>query len=431
MTLSPNKGPRANKWPRHDDRVTTKLIYAGCGLYFLAGPILYLARNAVQVLVPILAVTLFSAMRRSSDRHVAAILRRQSSVFAAILALGLIGTLSALWSIDPALSLARGLRLMIELAIGLTLIMAVAHLDKETRLLFLRAMAWGFALAGGIVAVYLGIMRISASGAVAAQELARESVRFSRGASISAILTVPLVAHLVHSNHRNISLALGAGTIGALLMIENDAARLALAVGLCSFAVVYVLPRLRFAIYFTIMGLILILPLLFPVPLQGPLVCDALKTNPSAVHRLAIWNFVDENISQRPFLGWGLNASRVMPGRDKTINLAANCVTGNGAAMELNASKLPLHPHNAGLQLWLELGALGVLIGITVLGLVIRRTEVIMHHRRSHAGFSAGLAAIFCVLMLSYGLLQGWLIATLFLVASSLIFILDDQSRGT
>ncbi len=429
MAMSPNKGTRAKKWPRHDDRVTMKLIYAGCGLYFLAGPILYFARNAVQVLVPILAVTLFSVMRRSSDWDVAAILRRQSPVLSAIIALGLIGTLSMLWSIDPALSLARGLRLEIELIIGLAFIVVAANLDKETRLLFLHALAWGLVLAGGLITVYLGLYRLSVSDTASLQEFAFESRRFSRGASMSAMLALPLVAALARNHHRYMALALSVTTISALLMVENDAARLALGVGLCSFAVVYLLPRLRFAIYSAIIGLILILPLLFPVSLQGPRMCDTLKAWPSAVHRLAIWNFVDKNISQRPIAGWGLDTSRVIPGRDNTVNLAANCVTKSGVAMKFNISNMPLHPHNAGLQLWLELGMLGVLIASFALGMVIKGTEANMHHRLSHASFSAGLASIFCVLMLSYGLLQGWLIATLFLVAGSLMFILDDKGE--
>ena len=72
---------------------------------------------------------------------------------------------------------------------------------------------------------------------------------------------------------------------------------------------------------------------------------------------------------------------------------------------------------------------LGVLTGCFALGVVIKRTEANMHRRLSHAIFSAGLVSIFCVLMLSYGLLQGWLITTLFLIAGSLMFILDDKGE--
>jgi O-antigen ligase len=51
--------------------------------------------------------------------------------------------------------------------------------------------------------------------------------------------------------------------------------------------------------------------------------------------RLNIWTFAADHIQSHPFRGWGLDASRTF-----------------GPA-------IPLHTHNAQLQLWLELGAIG------------------------------------------------------------------------
>jgi len=74
---------------------------------------------------------------------------------------------------------------------------------------------------------------------------------------------------------------------------------------------------------------------------------------PSARHRLAMWSFVVEKIDEKPMLGWGLDASRFIP--QESRRLAPN--------MEL----MPLHPHNALLQVRLELGMPGiVLIAILV-----------------------------------------------------------------
>ena len=65
----------------------------------------------------------------------------------------------------------------------------------------------------------------------------------------------------------------------------------------------------------------------------------------SAGHRLLIWSFTGDRIAERPLTGWGLDASRAIPGGRDPIR--------PGEAW------MPLHPHNAALQLWLELGAPG------------------------------------------------------------------------
>ena len=67
---------------------------------------------------------------------------------------------------------------------------------------------------------------------------------------------------------------------------------------------------------------------------------DAVKL--SAGHRLWIWSFAGDRIAERPLTGWGLDASRSIPGGKDPIRPGETW--------------LPLHPHNASLQLWLELG---------------------------------------------------------------------------
>jgi exopolysaccharide production protein ExoQ len=73
---------------------------------------------------------------------------------------------------------------------------------------------------------------------------------------------------------------------------------------------------------------------------------DAVKF--SAGHRLLIWSFVGDRIAEHPLSGWGLDSSRAIPGGKDPI--------------EAGATWLPLHPHNAPLQLWLELGAPGAVL---------------------------------------------------------------------
>ena len=112
----------------------------------------------------------------------------------------------------------------------------------------------------------------------------------------------------------------------------------------------------------------------------------------SGQHRLYIWNFVSERIAERPLLGWGLDSSAAIPGGDVEVLP--------------NATILPLHPHNIGLQLWLELGPLGAIAGAAVLLLSGRALL-----RLGPPSLAVGLAlfiTIFTESSLSYGIWQNW-----------------------
>src|SRR6185436_143672 len=65
----------------------------------------------------------------------------------------------------------------------------------------------------------------------------------------------------------------------------------------------------------------------------------------SVAHRLCIWQFVGARIAEKPLLGWGLDSSRSIPGGE------VECVD--------EGPSISLHPHDAALQVWLELGIVG------------------------------------------------------------------------
>jgi exopolysaccharide production protein ExoQ len=73
----------------------------------------------------------------------------------------------------------------------------------------------------------------------------------------------------------------------------------------------------------------------------------------SAIHRIKIWEFTAKKISERPLLGWGMNSSKHLPDGKNIVYSASGGYLGEA---------LPLHPHNAILQIWVELGLPGILI---------------------------------------------------------------------
>src|SRR6185295_2346039 len=117
-----------------------------------------------------------------------------------------------------------------------------------------------------------------------------------------------------------------------------------------------------------------------------------------------IWRFVSERIAERPVLGWGLNSSRAIPG-------------GKDGPMP-GTELLPLHPHNAYLQVWLELGA----VGSGIVGAMLALMIFTMRRRFtdwSEQGLALGAltAALTCGAV-GYGLLQGWWLSTFIVLAA-------------
>ena len=121
-------------------------------------------------------------------------------------------------------------------------------------------------------------------------------------------------------------------------------------------------------------------------------------------HRTEIWAFVADRIAERPLLGWGLNAARVVPGGKDFI--------------QPGVEKLPLHPHNAVLQLWLELGAVGAVIGAAIAIVALLHATSPAHGRGTRIGMTAATAAALTVAATAYGIWQGWWMSALWLIAA-------------
>jgi O-antigen ligase len=124
---------------------------------------------------------------------------------------------------------------------------------------------------------------------------------------------------------------------------------------------------------------------------------DAFKE--SAGHRLMIWSFTGERIAERPFLGWGLDAARAIPGGKDEIRPAE--------------TRLPLHPHDSALQLWLELGAPGATLYALIVGLLWLRLGEAPWPRLYAAAAGGSLFAASAVAFAGWGIWQEWWLGTL------------------
>ena len=134
----------------------------------------------------------------------------------------------------------------------------------------------------------------------------------------------------------------------------------------------------------------------------------------SVIPRLFIWDFAAQKSLQRPLLGWGMNASRRIPGGGEKFIVYDEKV-GNGKTKELyHDSLLPLHPHNQALQIWLELGGVGAVIVALFGGMFLFRLGAL---KATEAPLFGMLVSYLTFALSSFGAWQNWWIATSFLIA--------------
>lgn len=306
------------------------------------------------------------------------------------------GTTSALWSVNPVRSLVVAARLAGLFAVGLALA-AGSDLVAAPRRLTLPLLI-GMALGIAMVAVEL-----ATAGALS-------SLFSNRGyrptqlnqASISlALLVLPASALLISLGHAVFAILLAAVTAATVYGSAGTAAKAVLLAGLAIGLLLYrarpVVARLALAIS---VAAIIAAPLTFSrlerLPGLGE-TADRFKI--SAGHRLLIWSFAGDRIAERPVTGWGLDSSRAIPGGDDPIRP--------------RETWMPLHPHNAALQVWLELGAPGAALFALLAAIVWGALARVEWPPLFAAAAGASLTIAFVGCFATYGIWQEWWIGTL------------------
>jgi O-antigen ligase len=209
-----------------------------------------------------------------------------------------------------------------------------------------------------------------------------------------------------------------AGGAAVLLLLPGETPKIAVlaaaAAGGAALLAPRLAPRLLGALF---AAAVLLMPFALGPVLARGVPADGIA--PSAAHRLLIWDFAAARIAERPLLGWGMEGSRAVPGHDahpSPETLGRFRLSDPAAASYLpTAELLPLHPHNGALQLWLELGAPGALLGAALaflLGLSASRAA-------QPEVATAMLAAGAVTATLSFGAWQEWWIGAELMAAAA------------
>ena len=153
----------------------------------------------------------------------------------------------------------------------------------------------------------------------------------------------------------------------------------------------------------------LIKPLKNTVP-EEALLSGILKSA-SIVHRFEVWEYTTDKIQNGPIYGYGIDSQRFMKS-DKW--------------MPHQQGDTILHAHNIILQIWIEFGILGIILGVAFLVYFYHRIyyeeENIEFRRLKMMIF----ATAFCCAMTGYGVWQSWQVG-LFLFLPALVIIVEHH----
>lgn len=190
----------------------------------------------------------------------------------------------------------------------------------------------------------------------------------------------------------------GVGLLALLKMTWSQSVQLGVVLALLVF---FVFP-VRFKLAWYVLNVFLVL-CIFLSPLIVNLLYEGLASHPSlnenlflklgsAGQRLEIWYSLSNLVAEKPLFGYGIDGTRSL-------------ILQSPGLFWTNPTVL--HPHNFALQLWLEFGVMGAIIGSGILSYIcvlISRIDGPFAQRAVLAGFVAWLV----VAATGYSLWQSW-----------------------
>lgn len=288
----------------------------------------------------------------------------------------------------------------LKLALQLPLYWAVwqgaRRADTAGRRRALRVFAWGLALLGLVLlveaftggAIYAALR--SAIGDPIRPDLGRKNL--AQASFVLALLwPVATAGGLRTGAPVWLAAPMAAGTAVLAQLFLSDAPTLAVGLAILVGAAVWAWPRSAPKALGLAAALVVVFTPLLVLGVRASGLADGLPT--SWAQRMGYWTFAVERISERPWTGWGVDASRTF------------------------SPHIQLHPHNGPLQLWLELGVVGAALAALILALIFRRTSP-----GTRSLLACGCAASAAVYVLfgsvSFGVWQEWWLALGALTAS-------------
>jgi O-antigen ligase len=231
----------------------------------------------------------------------------------------------------------------------------------------------------------------------------------ARGCYGAAVLFWPAAAVLWRRGLGPAAAIVALAIVASTLLLGVDAPAAAMALALCAFLAVRQLGRLG-----VWMGLVLTVIYFAFAPLVflrfGGAGGASLPSDVGKISwhvRLDVWRFTAKEVIGHPFIGWGLDSSRAWP------------------------DHIPMHPHDAALQLWLETGAVGVALAALFWAWLFVRIDLVAADDRPAAAVMAATAAAYLTIgAISFGVWQEWWLALgAFAMAACALLLKDRRAQ--
>lgn len=334
-----------------------------------------------------------------------------------------LGFLSALWTTEATETIQRAGRLLAFMAAGTLLLTHARELSRPDRQFIGWALVNGFA----VLAVLFVEERLFDKWLLR-ETRGVDDIRayaiLNQPGVLLALLSWPVAGFLWSIERRAAAIMVFLLTPLTMIGEEGKAGLLALAIGWLAAIPAMIMPVLT---RHTASILVVLLVAGLPIAVGNSALFESTYRALGAAaygekHRLVIWHFTGSRIAERPVLGWGLDGARTIPGGGQRVvdyvDQLGFTVMGNNSRNAMGDSVvMQLHPHNAVLQVQLELGLAGLLALATFLVLTVRAvtSKGPWMIRGCRTGLFAGALTVACV---SFGAWQSWWVSSLFLLAT-------------
>jgi O-antigen ligase len=374
-------------------------------MYFCLGIISLFASRGIVILLAAACLGTPSFAKAYRD-----ILRNLSTLAgAALVCLMAWSFASSIWAPDSWWALNEVSRAALVFLLGLVFVAAVSGLNERQRDVAQRSLCYGT-----LVFVVLLAIEYASHGAIARSLMGDKitpDMQYTNHASaiFSAIIWPIAVILTRRSGRRGIFALCVLGALFIVWLLPIKASLVALIFGSIAAGATYVLRTSAARLIATVIVVsMLVLPWMFVYPpFQQSIEAQRVTMATNLQERLVAWEFVSTKTMDAPIIGHGFRASRKISQEAGQTSVPE---PGKSGLKEIH--KLPLHPHNWVLQVWLELGAIG--IGFAVL-LVVGLFRVIGRygdHPLFMAAAIGSLVTFFCIASLSFGFWQKWWLAT-------------------
>ncbi len=318
--------------------------------------------------------------------------------------IGMIGALillSGLWAYRPEESFTRALKVSGILISFIPLIVFFKSLSHESLQKIRQYILYPFLIVGLFLLIELSLnfplLKLFMTGNLETWILNKH---------LGALFVLSPAVFFLHENKKSILFwVLVALLFGMFLTTASQSVQLAAIALIGAYIGFKIMPKLIVGLSFLGASLsILIVPFIatYCYHLFAKDIGDeGILRRASAAQRLEIWDFVSRKIMENPILGMGIDATRYIHFDTEKAYYHSNTV---------------LHPHSISLQIWLELGAVGVAATMAIFLMIYTCMQKMTDDQKKYSYIL--FTGIFCILMASWSIWASWIIGLVMLITA-------------